>query len=566
MDRFEYLPTKAKPRIFQIQSILGWLCRALSLGLVSYTGSHACDFDLSVFKRERATFLIDEHYIFCRRALACLNDFVGSSVWILGPPHNIVTCYLVSITPQDFVDLWGPLWAIPAEAADEGFYELRTQDGAIHAATQLESTHRKLKPDETMCHWVKFDNYSTPGSSHYGDRHLDGVTVMPAIIPKQGRLLIGVSSNIANLDQKAFIWNQNCETDIATVQKLIAHDLRFPGVSCGRYEADGYQVNASGGYFITTAITKTWKRVPPTTHKNRLIAHCKNPLNSPLPIAILQLRVGLEVSVCTGNAQRVTLWSIMKLLYMQNAGNPFYQECEHPVGEPSCVTICWNSFSAGKSVAISPNPETLLNDAIVSTLLKLEVTGVDAAGCLQAWWPFTDSPNTLKLETTSREATNKWIPVLKDSRDASTFAIMSARCFEYPGKDQVYNTSLSRKCSNRSESQSTNTARQYTHTLLHTLIQLHPASKVPRDGLDATLKHYPNQTCLPVGACLRLGEVGSLEIVNQGDPQLTLLKNGLMATVSERAIWIASGDRGHRHKELVDDETNTGKTLSVVIM
>ena len=161
----------------------------------------------------------------------------------------------------------------------------------------------------------------------------------------------------------------------------------------------------------------------------------------------------------------------------------------------------------------------------------------------QAWWPFTDSPNTLKLETTSREATHKWIPVLKDSRDASTFAIMSARCFEYPGKDQVYNTSLSRKCSSRSESLSTNTAKQYTHTLLHTLIQLHPASKVPRDSLDATLKHYPNQICPPVGACLRLGEVGSLEIVNQGDPQLTLLKNGLMETVSERAIWIASGDR-----------------------
>jgi hypothetical protein len=106
MDKFEYLPTKAKPRILQIQSILGWLYRALSLGLVSYTGSHACDFDLSVFKRERATFLIDENYIFRRRALACLNDFVGSSVWILGPPHNIATCYLVSITPQDFVDLW----------------------------------------------------------------------------------------------------------------------------------------------------------------------------------------------------------------------------------------------------------------------------------------------------------------------------------------------------------------------------------------------------------------------------------------------------------------------------
>ena len=202
----------------------------------------------------------------------------------------------------------GPLWAIPADAADGGFYELRTQDGVIHAATQLESANRKLKPDETMCHWVKSkNNYSTPGSSHYGDRHLDRVTVMPAIIPKQGRLLIGVSSNITNLDQKAFIWNQKCETDIAAVQKLIAHDLRFPGVSCGRYEADAYQFNASGGYFITTAITKTWKRVPPTTHKNRLIAYCKNPLNSPLPIAILQLRVGLEVSVCTSNAQRVTL-------------------------------------------------------------------------------------------------------------------------------------------------------------------------------------------------------------------------------------------------------------------
>lgn len=66
----------------------------------------------------------------------------------------------------------------------------------------------------------------------------------------------------------------------------------------------------------------------------------------------------------------------------------------------------------------------------IATTFALEDTGIDNEGNLQACWPFTDSSMNHCISSTSNKSHN-WFRVIKDTRDASTFAVVSQRCLEF---------------------------------------------------------------------------------------------------------------------------------------
>jgi predicted sugar kinase len=146
--------------------------------------------------------------------------------------------------------------------------------------------------------------------------------------------------------------------------------------------------------------------------------------------------------------------------------------------------------------------------------------------------------------------------MLKDTTYISTFAVMSRRCFTYEGDDLVASERVSRLCkSTRRRSTQSKSIRQ-SHTVLETVIQLHPDSVACLD-LDNSL---------PLESYLRISEIGSLHIRNNGEAQLAVFKSGMMATISELAICASRASWGHTHYELIDDEIATRKTARVIVI
>ncbi|KAL3470978.1 hypothetical protein BJX99DRAFT_238460 [Aspergillus californicus] len=72
--------------------------------------------------------------------------------------------------------------------------------------------------------------------------------------------------------------------------------------------------------------------MPARPHKSTLISYCTSPV-AELP-SMLKLLIGLEVSACTGNSRRVSLWDALRLSQVKQRGSVF---CGHPQSSTSAV-------------------------------------------------------------------------------------------------------------------------------------------------------------------------------------------------------------------------------------
>src|SRR5947207_11177342 len=86
----------------------GLLCLVLKLGLLSYSGSHACAFDETIFYQNRVTFQLGDFYTLRRKKLRCLNEFINGPVWIFQKKDIQDNNYYLSTSMNQFADLWGP--------------------------------------------------------------------------------------------------------------------------------------------------------------------------------------------------------------------------------------------------------------------------------------------------------------------------------------------------------------------------------------------------------------------------------------------------------------------------
>lgn len=139
--------------------------------------------------------------------------------------------------------------------------------------------------------------------------------------------------------------------------------------------------------------------------------------------ALLKLKIGLEISACTGNARRVTLWDALRL----SKAAPL---CKHKMADPDCFKSCWNHRSSGSlNFEAQVSPTALTPDQIRLTIINsirgLQHTGLDPEGSLQACWPFVDGNWNHRIAATPH---NKWFDVIADSRDTATFAVVSQDC------------------------------------------------------------------------------------------------------------------------------------------
>jgi len=104
------------------------------------------------------------------------------------------------------------------------------------------------------------------------------------------------------------------------------------------------------------------------------------------------------------------------------------------------------------------------------------------------------------------------------------------------------------------------------------MLQMHPATELlaMRSENDALVGGSDGKKPLgqlPVGAHIRLANnLGSLTVDdNMEAALLTKLKTGPLSKLKEATICMAEGDWGNEHKEFLDRESTTDKTLHVLV-
>jgi hypothetical protein len=253
-----------------------------------------------------------------------------------------------------------------------------------------------------------------------------------------------------------------CTADQKSMTNQVAAQLQFPGTTNSRYVVHERQANLTGGYYITGDLTKVWKKLPARTHKSMLLESFIKPNTKLIPL--LKLKVGLEFSLCSGNARRITLWEAIRLSYvLQLTPNTSHAErCTHELGSKECIMSCWQVMERSTGIDSLDVPEssntshpnapgmTCISNLqarriIIDRIADLAVTGVDPDNSLQAWRPFGTSAYTLRVLIQSKAHFHHWIPVLVDSRDTSTFAVVTKRCLEFHSR--VYNSACQQSCS-----------------------------------------------------------------------------------------------------------------------
>lgn len=523
------------------------ICFILKFGLLSYSGSHACPFDETIFGQSISTFDCGYTYVLRRRRLKCLSEYIGGPVWIFEREDTGRGEYLLSITTDQFADLWGAVWMKgPTSEPSSDFNRIFLERGIIQPTTVELSSQ-----GEVQCH------YSTKLSTTTSNLSLP-------LFRSDTQLLIGMATNGHNNLHHGSYFNINhdCSRNMRSVHSKRAHMFQFPGTSDDHYENEHYQFATSFGVYVTGGVSKVQKRYPGVTWKTALIRHCERPDVDLLPI--MKLGVGLEVSACTFNAQRISLWKALMLANYRDRLKPFRLErrlCTHSIGDISCIEQCWNM-----EIGASGEDESM-RKAILKTIKDIADTGIDNAGNLQVWWPFTDEPQTLRLQRDDNESHN-WIQMLKDSKITATFAVISNQCLEYEYvKDckenelQIWRGCLkSRKNRRRiSKMERKDSKVDAYRTVLSTALQLHP-------GFAGQSKQSRDLT--PLGTRLGVNGIGYLKIANEDSeqPQLAKLESGWVSKIEGNVARILAAERCNKHDEFLHSEEHPSRTMRLFVV
>jgi hypothetical protein len=560
-----------------------WLVPFLEIGLSSYAGSHVSRFDLAAYGSPVDAFQLPNGHIFRQQSLSCLGDFIGGPAWVLeSHGTRFPMDYLVSITIDDFVDLWGPVQAVDPVYGPDGFggYIL-TERGRITLSAVSEGS-QLIKDGEALCHWERIYQTLDGASDITSTERLnsdmlsndelrvtnDSLVTTNTTVAIQGhfafgkRLLIGIKDiTPAGLQLK-----RSCQMDIQSHRRTRQASLNFPGVFKAHLDFDELAFTLGGGQFITPSVEIHWKRIPGRSLKELIMFYCRQ--DGSTFEKFLALKLGLEVSICTGNARRVSLWDALQMLYKYSPTHNGEADestiCPHFPGDFNCVRECWDIPDESFSKKSPGNPavptETDYRSLLRARTLDLSMTGVDKDNILQAWWPFHSTIYTRAVKTKEHDGTsNNWIPMLKDRREVATFAVMSRRCLEFSGNDSADATRIRRLCTFSKRGNPYRSGAKISRTVLETTIQLHGNS------LEQFSAKEPFEP-LKMLTCLRIGDVGTLEIRNEARVQLALFKSGLLATIKEFAICVSQAKWGSTHFELIDTERALDDTIDVVVI
>lgn len=431
-------PADLESSLRQFSSLV-WM---LALGLASYSGSHASAFNVKYLKSKDlesgpSEFKIQvdgraqsENAIILRRVkLACLGEFVGDTVWTFlsntrGAIRTGDKTVLTSI--RSLTDLWGPTRIIYSKEEPGKAIRIEVERGTITRYGEA-----SISEEAVSCHWFKWGTHIPEDIKPFDEDSM---------------LLIGADTMATPPNE--FKWKIDCHRkDPTTRGEILQKTSKFVdlGVIEGSWGLDTINFGIGVSKGVVANFGGVFKHIPGRSRKATLLYKWADEYPEP---RTLNVRIGLEISACTGNALRVPLWELFQLSVVQEyirrvLGSKVPKSNER-------IPSFLKAFDDGFETFVSTweDNDDFRDSAVViirKLLQNLAYTGPTAKGDLLAWF-VNGEKDGLQISKSYR---HNWIKLLVESTSETTLAVMSSRCLEndYPNGCKHDTTTRSDECS-----------------------------------------------------------------------------------------------------------------------
>jgi hypothetical protein len=523
--------------------------------------------------------------IFRQRLFLCLDEFLcHHSAWVcenwnpdkaLRQIENEPMLFL-STDAETFADIWGPMWSSHTPSNPDQVIHYNVGNGKIlewkppddsktlygQDVTKLDQNLCDIRDSERLCHWIsnKSDGLESNLTNSTG-----------GILSPSDILIIGAGAKLQA--------NTLCRSSAGTVKRRLREvgSLHPAGtIKKSRYKESETLQTQVGWNGIGVGLQANFK-MRERLWKDVIVEIWKNSPNRRVP-GILEFWLGVEVSMCTRNARRQRLITLLGSHTMQQYLNSLSLEWTDPqcevefyaaLGDPDYTAFrrLWESH-------VKWRPD--LGAAISCCLDVLAETGA-TEGSLKAFW----APNAAyEYMVTLPDDEHSYAGFLKDSRDACTMVVFSKACLELPKDCRWASSCQSSRLSSQSGYFSIRSKPENSplrpdlpqgKSLLETSIiineecaprgiRCNPYHR--RDGSAGTYKECWNVSQLGLGEKFDFGEKGNLKVlepIGSGQVLATWKSPGMLGTV--KRIF----SNTHHYEFMGDEELDT-RPLDVVIL
>ena len=412
----------------------------LDLAVASYAGAHLSRFDEEYLGKEIGKLDIPSPFTsrhssqvpcikMSRCQLQCLDSFHNSQpLWVFSSSDWKPRGHLfLSTKIEDFADVWGPLWKVVDPEMNGSCTRYIVGNGSIYKYKSVEATPRLLE-NESLCHWISNTNLEA-GSDHSQNTKKP---MFPNILDESFHgnetLLVGaVAAGCEGLTTKT-----NCNFDLENSRSTLDHVGRVQMLGTVQEhtykDSETYQLQ-TGHSGVNISASKQYKRRGQSLKQAFVELWTTTPeLRDP---RLLEDFYGLEISLCTQNAQRVQLGRILGLgsmcRYLRSftwktgwAKQAYFDALEDFRVDSDALQHAWERHN---------DYQDDFGRAVLVCLKALEKTGINHKGQLST---FLCSEVTARPELIAMEPKeHNWIGLLKDSEINCCMAAIGDECLEF---------------------------------------------------------------------------------------------------------------------------------------
>ena len=412
----------------------------LDLAVASYAGAHLARFHEEYLGEEIETLDIPSPFTsrhssqvpfikLSRCQLQCLDSFHNSQpLWVFSSSDWKPRGHLfLSTKIEDFADIWGPLWKVVDPKMDGSYTRYVVGNGSIYKYKPEKATPR-LFENESLCHWISNTNFEADSDDSPNTEKPIYPDILDESFDGDETLLIGaVAAGCERLATRT-----DCNFDIEHSRSTLDNVGRIQMLGTVKEhnykDSETYQLQA-GHSGMNVSASKQYKRRGQSLKQAFVELWTTTPeLRDP---RLLEDFYGLEISMCTQNAQRVQLGRILGLgsmcRYLRSfrwktgcAKQAYFDALEDFRDDSDALQHAWERHNEYQED---------FGRAVLVCLKALEKTGINHKSQLST---FLCSEVTARPELVTMEPKeHSWIGLLKDSENSCCMAAIGDECLEF---------------------------------------------------------------------------------------------------------------------------------------
>ena len=413
-------PAASRPRIVPcILTLCHMTAIFLDLALVSYVGSHGLPFCAKYLGQESESIEVqgkseDDFSFRCsRQPLSCLHEFLDQrTVWVfhfspgqqLPPRTNSSAKLSILAKMENFADIWGPVWTIPAESGLIKRYNV--SKGVICRVGNRQNVFNAVQ-----CHWYSWASFHRRHTSKLLTYSED------LLLADDDLLLIGA----------VFRQNDLCRYTLGDYEAEYGNEMGTLGTTPPYWKTDSRGFTLGLSKVLGVTISGSQKLIPQTTLKQHILDKWTNNATRANP-GLLNQNLGVEISNCTGNARRIPLKSMLLLQAVSPLlerqipqwtkslwGSSFLAALGN-IREPEAIYDVWRKF---------PENRIQMAELVCCVLDVLNTTGRRESEFI-AGFLHGGQESSVSLDYQR----NKWARLLEDSHLSGVYAVINEVCLE----------------------------------------------------------------------------------------------------------------------------------------